>query len=224
MTNRMEATRFERRLTKTVAWRSLQCLEEQSAESEEFSSRIAMRHKSRPLLRRSVLLEKRGELQRLLDHLRLARTEDPEELKRKGRLLLGQGDVNPIYPLHDYLRIKSYTPASIDSLKTDLATVVKQLSERRAQLLQDWGADRQVGSCELANGKLLQYGPDFKFCDRASHDISYGYSGVNNAPPWDTWICFTDPALISWVPPSRFDFVRLGIDVNPVDCSGWVVN
>ena len=130
--------------------------------------------------------------------------------------------MSSIYSLHDYLRTKSLTPVSIDLLDTDRAAVVEQLSERRAQLLRDLNAYAQVSSCELANGKPLRYEPDFNVSDGASQDSTYGYFDRNDAPPWDTWICFTDRSLISWVPPSLVDLVRLGIDVNPFDCVGWV--
>jgi hypothetical protein len=106
MINRMEATLFERRLAETVAWCSLQCLEEQPAESEEFGSRIALRRKAISLLERATMAEKRGKLQRLLDRLRLARTENPGELKWEARLLFNQSAVSSIYPLNGYDSLK----------------------------------------------------------------------------------------------------------------------
>jgi hypothetical protein len=205
-------------------WCSLQSLEKQPAQSQEFRSRIAMRHKGISLLERARLLEKRGKLRRLWDHLRFAPAQDPEKFRREAQLLLQQSDVRSIYPLNEYLRSKSLTPASIDSQETDRTAAVEQLCERRVQFLQHLGVCIEAGSYDLASGKLLRYEPDFNVSDGASQDTTYGYFDVNDAPPWDTWICFTDRSLISWVPPSLIDLVRSGIEVNPVDCIGWVDN
>jgi len=44
---------------------------------------------------------------------------------------------------------------------------------------------------------------------------------VNNVPPWDTWVAFSEKMLVSWVPPALIDVAQMGIDVNPEECIGW---
>ena len=73
-------------------------------------------------------------------------------------------------------------------------------------------------SSDLARGMLLVYEPDDHVEDGASQYMSKGYFDELDAPPWDTWICYFDGHLISWVHPSLLDLVQAGIATNPVDC------
>lgn len=77
-------------------------------------------------------------------------------------------------------------------------------------------------SSDLAGGRLLVYEPDFNVEDGASEYMSKGYFDERDAPPWDTWVCYSDRRLISWVPPSLVGLVQAGIATNPVDCIRFV--
>jgi hypothetical protein len=44
---------------------------------------------------------------------------------------------------------------------------------------------------------------------------------IDNIPPWDTWICFLEQYLVSWVPPQLRDLANDGIDANPEQCILW---
>jgi hypothetical protein len=81
-----------------------------------------------------------------------------------------------------------------------------------------------VVSSDLAGGRLLVYAPDENVEDGASLYLSKGYFDELDAPPWDTWVCYFDRHLISWVPPCLLDLVQAGIAVNPVDCIRWLEN
>jgi hypothetical protein len=79
-------------------------------------------------------------------------------------------------------------------------------------------------SSDVAGGRLLVYEPDFNVEDGASEYMSKGYFDERDAPPWDTWVCYFDCQLISWVPPCLLDLVQAGIAANPVDCIRWLEN
>jgi hypothetical protein len=100
--------------------------------------------------------------------------------------------------------------------------LVEALAEKRASLLRDMNAFPAAVSSDLAGGRLLVYEPDSNVEDGASEYMSKGYFDERDAPPWDTWVCYFDCQLISWVPPCLLDLVRAGIGTNPVDCSRFV--
>jgi hypothetical protein len=219
----METTLFGRRLAETIAWCSLQVLDTHPRETDEFKDRKAKQRMGVSLLTRASLLEKRGTIRSwLIEHLKLGPSENPDELRREAKILLQQGDVSAIYPLNDQLRTKSIAPFSLKSPKTDRAATVEELCHRRAELLRDVGAYPEVEDFDLANGKLLRYEPDYNVSDGAAQDITQGYFDLNDTPPWDTWVCFIQPSLISYVPEPLVSLAQSGIDVNPVDCIGWI--
>jgi hypothetical protein len=100
--------------------------------------------------------------------------------------------------------------------------LVEALAEKRASLLRDMNAFPAAVSSDLAGGRLLVYEPDSNVEDGASEYMSKGYFDERDAPPWDTWVCYFDCQLISWVPPCLLDLVRAGIGTNPVDCIRFV--
>ena len=84
---------------------------------------------------------------------------------------------------------------------------------------------RDAGRVDLAGGRLLYYEPGRNLSDGAACLASGGLFDVENIPPWDTWLCFTDDGrLVSWVPPELVDRAAAGIDVNPEMCIEWAAD
>lgn len=44
---------------------------------------------------------------------------------------------------------------------------------------------------------------------------------VDNVPPWDIWVGYTDGALLTWVPTALIEAAQMGIDANPEQCIHW---
>ena len=125
-------------------------------------------------------------------------------------------------PIKHQLRSKALQPdlptSGLNSNQWSLA--VQRLGEIRALALKSencYPKDIQYP----AGGKLLIYFPDENLFDGAAEYSSKGFFDVDNTPPWDTWVCFFDQKLVSWVPDQLLAFADRGIDVNPEQCIQW---
>jgi len=132
------------------------------------------------------------------------------------------GNVSEILPLNNQLRTAELRPEPFVWSQTNRPLVVEELSAKRAELLRQHDAHPKFISSELAGGKLLIYEPDYNVDDGSSQEQSKGYFDGKDAPPWDTWVCYFECQLISWVPPALLDLVQAGIATNPVDCIRFV--
>jgi hypothetical protein len=70
-------------------------------------------------------------------------------------------------------------------------------------------------------GRLLLYTPSENLACGAAEASSNGFFNVNNVPPWDIWVEFSERTLVSWVPPALVDVAQMGIYVNPEECIRW---
>ena len=218
-----EKSLFERRLSETIAWCSLQTIESNPLETEEFRHRRALESQGRALWRRGALLEKRGHIQSwLLNHLTLQGSESVEELKSRGIQLMREGDVTSILPLNRQLRTPSLEPRTFPREQTGRHEVVEEVAGKRANLLKELERYPIEISANLAGGRLLAHEPDENVADGASQYQSKGHFDGDDAPPWDTWVCYVDRHLVAWVPPSLLRLAGEGIEVNCVDCIRWI--
>lgn len=100
------------------------------------------------------------------------------------------------------------------------ADAVEEVLAKRSQLL------GKVCPPEKAKpeteGRLLLFVPSDTLMDGAAKYSSNGFFDVNNVPPWDTWVSFSDRTLVSWVPPVLIETAQRGIDANPEACIRWV--
>jgi hypothetical protein len=221
--NSLEGVAFQKRLTETIAWCSLQTLETDPPETDEFRQRQQLGRQGRELYKRGKLLEKKGSVRSwLLSHLQLGPQGDPKELQREGLALMRAGDVTSILPLNNQLRTLELKPRSFFDRQFDRFAIVEELIEKRAELLRQQTRYPDKVSSSLAGGKLLVYEPDDNVSDGASQYQTKGYFDLDDAPPWDTWVCYLERHLISWVPPQLLNLVNEGIAVNCVDCIRWV--
>lgn len=70
-------------------------------------------------------------------------------------------------------------------------------------------------------GRLLLYAPSENLACGAAEASSNGFFDLNNVPPWDIWVDFSEGTLVSWVPPALLDVAQMGIYVNPEACIRW---
>ena len=104
---------------------------------------------------------------------------------------------------------------------TDAAweTAVTEVVAQRSQ----WTSKMSSGGDALnaAGGRLLLYDPKDNLACGAAEFSSNRFFAVNNVPPWDIWVDFSEGTLVSWVPPAFVDLAQMGIDVNPEQCIRW---
>jgi hypothetical protein len=98
---------------------------------------------------------------------------------------------------------------------------VRSVIDRRAELIQAQKLD-DIRLAGLAGGRLLLYSPEENVADGASQDASREFFDVYDAPPWDTWVGYSNRTLLSWVPAQLVDLVQAGIDANPVESIRWL--
>ena len=70
-------------------------------------------------------------------------------------------------------------------------------------------------------GRLLLYTPSKNLACGAAEASSNGFFDVNNVPPWDIWVDFSEGILVNWIPPALLDVAQMGIYVNPEGCIRW---
>jgi len=153
------------------------------------------------------------------------------------------GDVLNISEYQEAIRLlKEADPLSIDSLKDQLRSnslrsfsmsdygrktlaerkaIVEDIANRRAALLKIMGRYPASLQTNLTEGRILLHAPNDNLSDGAATYPSKGFFDVNNVPPWDTWVCYVDSYLVSWVPPVLEELVSAGIAVNPEECIRW---
>jgi hypothetical protein len=197
------------RLSETVAWCTTQPLESNPLESEEIQERRRLGGEAAKLVRR-------------------AHAKDPlnfgkSSLYRRAQELWAKAKLHELAPLAKQLRSPFLQPPDFTSGQTPAVRrqIVEVLSEKRAEQLQ---RERRYPSAPLpglSGGRLLLYSPDENLFDGAAQYSSKGFFDVDNIPPWDTWVCFTERYLVSWVPPQLLDLANQGIDVNPEQCILW---
>jgi hypothetical protein len=220
---------FNQRLAETIAWCSAQ---ELIGDPEEDANTIQRRDMSRSAAELLSLAYKadpslfaqRNWIWRWMNWSKIRRAR---KMKAEAERLFAVADPVSIEPpLRPQLRNSEFRSCA-DSLfqpgenRTEL---VEALADKRASLLRDLNAYPAAVSSDLVGGRLLVYEPDSSIEDGASEYMSKGYFDERDAPPWDTWVCYFDHQLISWVPPCLLDLVQAGIATNPVDCIRWLEN
>lgn len=118
---------------------------------------------------------------------------------------------------------------------TGWSTLVTDLVLRRKKALRVTDLTTVSMSNVIKEGRFLIFRPTLSNHNGASQDESSGYLDYVDAPPWDTWVCWTDSykrtekyvqndylgCVISWTPPIFIDIVQRGIDVNATNCIEW---
>jgi hypothetical protein len=124
-------------------------------------------------------------------------------------------------PMDRKLRSPELKPSlSPDELGDDAlgANAVAEVVTRRSRLTA--GTFAEKGDTNVG-GRLLLYTPSENLACGAAEASSNGFFDVNNVPPWDIWVHFSEGTLVSWVPPALVDVAQMGIYVNPEACIRW---
>lgn len=124
-------------------------------------------------------------------------------------------------PMDRVLRTPELKPSfGLDEFGDDAlwAQAVTEVVARRSRLTAGTPAEERDMS---VGGRLLLYSPSENLACGAAEASSNGFFDVNNVPPWDIWIEFSEGTLVSWVPPGLLDVAQMGIYVNPEECIRW---
>ena len=200
---------FQLRLSETVAWCVGQPLESNPVEGAEVQERRRLGAEAGTFAQRSVL------------------SSGPKFWKaylyRRARRLYARAKLNEIVPLAEQLRSPFLEPARFESgqSSTERAQIVETLADKRAEQLRIGRRYPSTALEDLAGGRLLLYSPEENLFDGAAQISSKGFFDVDNIPPWDTWVCFFERQLVSWVPPQLLELASQGVDVNPEQCIVW---
>ena len=124
-------------------------------------------------------------------------------------------------PMEHKLRSATLKPSiALNEFGTNApwAEAVSEVVNRRSQLS---GISLEEGLKLSTSGRLLLYYPDENLACGAAEVSSNGFFDVNNVPPWDIWVHFSERTLVCWVPPLLLEAAQMGIDVNPEECIRW---
>jgi hypothetical protein len=199
---------FRKRLTETIAWCTSKHLESNPPESAEVKERRKLGEEAAKLAHRAYLTDKKFW---------------KSILYRRARGLWAKAKLHEIIPLRPQLRSPILQSASSEFPRNRLEQIqmVDDLAQRRGEHLRFEQRYPSDPASNLQGGRLLLYAPDENLFDGAAEVQSKGFFDVNNIPPWDTWICFFEQYLVSWVPPKLLKLANAGIDVNPEGCIFW---
>jgi hypothetical protein len=124
-------------------------------------------------------------------------------------------------PMDRKLRSPELKPSlSLDEFGDDAvwANAVAEVVTRRSRLTAGTSAEKRDTN---VGGRLLLYTPSENLACGAAEASSNGFFDVNNVPPWDIWVHFSEGTLVSWIPPALLDVAQMGIYVNPEACIRW---
>jgi hypothetical protein len=208
----LESAPFKRSLSETIAWCANRPAGANHAGSDAIRRRRALYAQSEQQLQEARVRASRGWFRRKVVNTKQWR--QAVALLKQIRDSLG--------PLEHRLRSANLKPdLDLSEIRTDSlwAEVVAEVVAKRSQLMSKISPKGCSGN--EAGGRLLLYNPNENLACGAGEHSSNGFFDVNNVPPWDIWIDFSEGTLISWVPPTLVDVAQMGIDVNPEACIRW---
>ena len=209
------SARFRQSLAETIAW----CDRQQIVAEVEESPGI--RHRRALIEQAGRLMQKAG--QRVMDRRWFSDLWRKRDYRRAVQLL-EEADPGSIAPLKNQLRSKELRPnGSLGETKEDFRealvnTVVHERSMRLGALHRLPAVSTEIG---LEKGKLLLYVPEENLACGGAVYPSRGFFDVDNTPPWDIWVHYSEKTLISWVPRVLVALVNDGIEANPEGCISW---
>jgi hypothetical protein len=205
----LEADWFRKSVSETVAW----CMNLPLKIEAEEDSAIRFRRQ---------LGQRAGELYR-----RAYLSNWPEFVKnfqyKRASRMFAKARLGKIAPLESQLRSSALQPSEflpgqkIEHHREIVSSVIK----RRSEILRMEGRVPTDWTAALTVGKLLLFSPRDTLSDGAARYSSKGFFDVDNIPPWDTWVCFFEKYIVSWVPPQLVELANAGIEVNPEQCIFW---
>ena len=204
------------RLSEAIAWCSGQSLHCNPAESPEIQRRRKLGEKAAELSGQAWRLAWNNPLKYILRLRaeRLFKEAQPRSIPPALARQLRSKILDPgWYSEPDRRMFPPDRPAQV--------AIVEAVVSRRAVQLRKNGHYPSTIEIGLQGGRLLLYAPNENLFDGAAEYSSRGFFDVDNIPPWDTWICFFDEYVVSWVPPQLLELANAGIEVNPEQCILW---
>lgn len=201
--------RFESSLAEAIVWCRMKALID--ADSDEIRRRRALYSEAEQQWQEAKAIVKRGGQRRQITDTK--QWQQAMSLLKQIRESLG--------PLDRKLRSPELKPSfNLDKFGNDSlwAEAVAETVARRSPVTT--GAPSEKGDTNVG-GRLLLYTPSENLACGAAEVSSNGFFDVNNVPPWDIWVSFSERTLVSWVPPALIDVAQMGIDVNPEECIRW---
>jgi len=139
--------------------------------------------------------------------------------------MLKEAQPDSLAPLEDQLRSSVLKPSvsigDICSQPEMINAIVAEVIAKRSQVLAIDRSDHTDYQSLKSAGRLLVYEPSENVSDGSSRYASQGFYDPSDAPPWDSWVHYSEGKLISWVPAVLIPLGQSGIDANPVDCIRW---
>ncbi len=157
-----------------------------------------------------------------------------KKMKAEALEMLAEANLDAIRPLADQLRTPALKPPRrLSECKTaaECIAIVESLCEARANLLRESGAFPDASAANgnstdatatpNLDGKILRYTPLRARGDNAPGYESKGFYDGDSCPPWDTWVCFADGELISYVPRLLCGLAQRGLELDTADRLHW---
>ncbi|MGA8764894.1 MAG: hypothetical protein WB562_18640 [Candidatus Sulfotelmatobacter sp.] len=205
-----DSKQFQSSLADTIVWCKMKAIG-MDADSRNMRERHALYSQAKQRLEEAQETVKRGWLHRKLT--------DTKQWQNAMALL--QQIRDSVGPIDRKLRSAELKPSfGLNEFGDDVlwTKAVAEVVASRSRLTAGISAemrDANVGE------RLLLYTPSENLACGAAEASSNGFFDVNNVPPWDIWIDFSEGTLVSWVPPGLLDVAQMGIDVNPEACIRW---
>ena len=201
------STQFQSSLADTAVWCKLKAVG-MDADSHDIRQRHALYVRAEEQWQEAQETVKRGWLSRKITDTKQG--QNAMALLKQIRDSLGAVDTK--------LRSPELKPSfGLDQFGDNAlwAKAVAEVVAKRSRLTAGKSAEKSAG------GRLLLYSPSENLACGAADVRSNGFFDVNNVPPWDIWVDFSEGTLVSWVPPALLDVAQMGIDVNPEGCIRW---
>jgi hypothetical protein len=201
---------FQSSVADTLAWCKMKAIG-MDASAEDIQRRHALYAQAEQHWEEAQETVKRGWLRRKITETK--QWQNAMALLKQIRDSLG--------PMDRKLRSPELKPSfSLDEFGDDAlwAKAVAEVVARRSRLTAGISVEKRDTN---VGGRLLLYTPSENLACGAAEASSNGFFDVNNVPPWDIWVDFSEGTLVSWVPPALLDVAQMGIYVNPEACIRW---
>jgi hypothetical protein len=206
----LSSEKFRCSLADAVAWCKVKAIE-MDANADDIRRRHALYSQAEQHWEEAQETVKRGRLRRKITETK--HWQNAMALLKQIRDSLG--------PMDRKLRSPEMKPSlSLDEFGDDAlwANAVAEVITRRSRLIAGTSVEKRDTNVE---GRLLLYNPSENYACGAAEASSNGFFDVNNVPPWDIWVDFSEGTLVSWVPPTLLDVAQMGIYLNPEACIRW---
>ena len=204
---------IQQSLKEAILWCADRQLTATPKDDEEIRRRRELMNRAQELLH-GAMVESRSLLNRIR---RRNYTELPKY--QRGMELVAQADPVSFISFTKRLRSPELQPSASFTETEKFRLIVQSVISRRAALVIEL-THLQIAA-HRAEGRLMTYWPEETLACGGAEYASVGFFDVDNTPPWDTWVAFSNKVLLSWVPGELVDLVSKGIEANPEGCIAW---